>query len=234
MLFRDLFRQDGNPHDKPNVCHQDRLHWQQWTLARSRSQRGGIQSTLWRHSNDNVNADLILTIADCAEQCNDAKLKQDDNQWTCLGEPTEGALLVLAKKLRRRLEAGQDGSTLLPPINQVSNMWMDQLSTADFDRQRKCMSVLCTNKASNANNAHMALPRYINSTFVRLFVKGAPDALLPKCINSTPQLLHSALASEQRIIAMAYKDVPRQEYEQVDDIALLENDLTFPRLDCYA
>lgn len=184
------------------------------------------------HSGDiqmnNVNAGLILAIADCAEQCNDAKLKHHDNQWTCLGEPTEGALLVLAKKLRRSLEVSQSGYTVSPPINHnAGNKWT-KLVAADFDRQRKCMSVLCTNKNNNANNAHMLTDNAgINSTFVRLFVKGAPDALLPKCINSTPQLLHSALASEQRIIAVAYKDVPRREYEEVADMALLENNLTF-------
>lgn len=172
------------------------------------------------HSGDiqtiDMDANLISMIADCSEQCNDAKLKQTDGQWTCLGEPTEGALLVLAKKLRRKLETGSNGFVPSIPINQihVNDKWT-RLATADFDRQRKCMSVLCTDKTAT------------NSTFSRLFIKGAPDALLPRCINSTPQLLQSALASEQRVIAVAYKDIPKREYEKVEDVALLESNLTF-------
>ena len=151
----------------------------------------------------NADPRLISLIAVCLEQCNDARLKQSDHQWTCLGEPTEGALLVLSQKLWKAVERDKTNNI------HANGKWT-RLATADFDRQRKCMSVLCTRE---------------DSKFMRLFVKGAPDALLPKCINNTPQLLHSALSNEQRVIAVAYKDIHKD--EGVEDVASLEHDLTF-------
>ena len=48
--------------------------------------------------NDAVRSELerALTVADRA---NNAALQQDDGRWSVLGDPTEGALLVAARKI---------------------------------------------------------------------------------------------------------------------------------------
>jgi len=88
--------------------------------------------------------------------CNDAELRLDDGEWSLVGDPTEGALLVLAAKadldvddLRRR---------------------HPRLADVPFDSANKFMAT-----------AH-EMVTVSGERVVRLLVKGAPDVLLARSV----------------------------------------------------
>jgi Ca2+-transporting ATPase len=71
---------------------------------------------------------LLQTLLQAAVACNEADLGQEDGQPTVVGDPTEGALLVLAAKgaiTRRDLEGA-----------------MPRLGTLPFDAERKRMTII--------------------------------------------------------------------------------------------
>ena len=101
---------------------------------------GGLQTELQR----------TLAVADRA---NNASLHQRDGQWTVQGDPTEGALLVAARK------AGLETDRLTERFVRVGEV--------PFSSERKLMSTIHT----DAQIAGRVL----------LFTKGAPDVLLVRC-----------------------------------------------------
>jgi len=102
--------------------------------------------------------------------CNDARLvgyvDEGETKFRYEGEPTEAALLVLVEKL-----GIQSDSNTRPNIRVDYNrknwceLW-NRYKTLEFDRERKSMSVLCKSTKDGR---------------MRLFVKGAPDTMLPRC-----------------------------------------------------
>lgn len=85
--------------------------------------------------------------------CNDSHLRDVDGQHTVVGDPTEGALLVLAQK------AGFDPATLRAEIPRIAEV--------PFDSASKFMATL-----------HPDLERE-NQSYVVL--KGAPDVVIDRC-----------------------------------------------------
>lgn len=65
----------------------------------------------------------LLWLAACARLCNDSVLEQADGEWRVLGDPTEGALQVLAEKL------------------QFHEEW-DRIDEIPFSSERKWMATL--------------------------------------------------------------------------------------------
>jgi Ca2+-transporting ATPase len=95
-------------------------------------------------------ADLLAALK-AGAYCNRARLTIDevDGRWQVLGDPTEGALLVVAQK------AGIHGE--LPGRIAHEN---------PFDAERKAMSVIITGDDGSTT----------------MYVKGAPEAILDKCV----------------------------------------------------
>jgi P-type Ca2+ transporter type 2C len=87
-----------------------------------------------------------------ADRANNATVLQQDGRWTVQGDPTEGALLVAARKCLRPVELDER----LPRIGEVP-----------FSSERKLMSTL----HRDATKAHAGI----------VFTKGAPDVLLARC-----------------------------------------------------
>ncbi|HEU4628591.1 MAG TPA: cation-translocating P-type ATPase [Gemmatimonadaceae bacterium] len=88
-----------------------------------------------------------------ADRANNAVVAERDGRWTVQGDPTEGALLVAARKAGLRAEALE---ARLPRLGEVP-----------FSSERKLMSTV----HRDAAQAGRAL----------VFVKGAPDVLLDRC-----------------------------------------------------
>lgn len=97
----------------------------------------------------------MLTLA-CV-LCNDAILQYEQNEWSILGDPTEGALIVLAGK------AGVDKEPLAKKLRRQGEF--------PFSSERKRMSVICQND-----------PGYTAANFPYLmFTKGSPELILERC-----------------------------------------------------
>jgi Ca2+-transporting ATPase len=91
-----------------------------------------------------------LTVADRA---NNADLRESDGRWAVQGDPTEGALLVAARK------AGLEPQTLGERFERVGEV--------PFSSERKLMTTVHTDAKKQER--------------MLLFTKGAPDVLLARC-----------------------------------------------------
>ena len=120
--------------------------------------------------------------------CNDALLEarktEGGNAWRIIGDPTEGALAVVAAKSgywRADLE------TALPRIQEVP-----------FDSDRKRMSTI--HSLAGGRNGTLALladGAIASSPFVA-FVKGAPDVILDLCTHQLEAGVAVSLSDDQR------------------------------------
>jgi len=154
-----------------------------------------------------------------ADRANNAAVHLRDGCWTVYGDPTEGALLVAARKAGLRREALDERH---PRVGEVP-----------FSSQRKLMSTV-----------HHDTER---SGQVVVFVKGAPDVLLTQCTlevvgGETRPLtaerradilsLNETLAGDAyRTLGVAVRVLPREEFDA--DIGIdcrIEKDLSFAGL----
>jgi len=144
--------------------------------------------------------------------CNDAKLQEDPTTGSLIrvGEPTEAALSVLCEKFGLPEFLKADAPSV-EPWRKATTAWTshayERVATLEFDRARKSMSVLTrprtdstelkpkylvpstdegtvatrsdTQEEATNNQPVITIP---NGPTARLFVKGAPDSVLRRCI----------------------------------------------------
>jgi Ca2+-transporting ATPase len=155
-----------------------------------------------------------------AERANNATIHEENGQWIVEGDPTEGALIVAARK------AGLKPEELAERLPRVSEI--------PFSSDRKLMSTV----HRDAEQVDRAL----------VFAKGAPDVLLGRCsrelVGSEPRELTSSrrqeiaqanasLAEEAlRTLGIAYRSLPVDDAKSrvAHDNAALEEDLVFVAL----
>ncbi len=127
--------------------------------------------------------------------CNNSKLEKKGKTYDVIGDPTEGSLIVLAKK-----------GDLKEDRMKSSFKFIEELP---FDSERKRMSVIFRNKKDKKTEA---------------YVKGAPDLLLKECNRIIINGKISKLTKKQRedilktnnqfaekalrVLALAYREVP--------------------------
>jgi Ca2+-transporting ATPase len=156
-----------------------------------------------------------LAVGDLA---NNAVLQQVDGRWTIQGDPTEGALIVAARK------AGMTRDAL--------GARFQRLAEVPFSSERKLMTTV----HKDAEKQDRLL----------VFTKGAPDVLLGRCTHEfaggndrrlddarRAQIAASneALAQEAlRTLAVAYRALPANFLEAEDADEDLEHDLVFAGL----
>lgn len=150
-----------------------------------------------------------------AERANNAVLQQNDERWIIHGDPTEGALIVAARK------AGLDAETMAARYPRIAEI--------PFSSERKRMSTIHTDAGQ---------PDHL-----LLFSKGAPDVLLALCSHELVgdqarpldakrraeiQASNEALAGDAlRTLAVATRLLPRDALtnQQVDES--VEQELVF-------
>jgi potassium/sodium efflux P-type ATPase len=100
-----------------------------------------------------VEAELtdVHRLLHAAALCGDARVEQRDGRWRCIGDPTEGALLVLARKGGVDREAGERAA---PRVREFP-----------FESQRRRMSTV----------------HILPSGAYEVLAKGSPEAILPRC-----------------------------------------------------
>ena len=96
--------------------------------------------------------ELIRALA-AGDRANNAVLQKRDGRWTVQGDPTEGALIVAARK------AGLEAKTLDARLKRVGEV--------PFSSERKLMSTVHTDAERQEH--------------LLVFTKGAPDILLARC-----------------------------------------------------
>ncbi len=144
--------------------------------------------------------------------CNNARLAQADSQWQVSGDPTEGSLIVLARKGGLSAEGLQDNYSLVQEL--------------PFDSERKMMSIIYKKKDGSRE--------------VAAYVKGAPDILLGQCskilkggkVQSLTEKereriieVNESFANEAlRVLGLAYQELP---FVDKYDIGAVESNLIF-------
>lgn len=151
-----------------------------------------------------------------ADRANNAVLQERDGRWTIQGDPTEGALIVVARK------AGLTDEALDERFARVGEV--------PFSSERKLMSTVHTDAEQQDR--------------LLVFTKGAPDVLLRRCqavwVGDGPQPLtderrtHIRTINEQlagealRTLGMACRSLPHDALQHPDAVNdQLEHELVF-------
>ena len=150
-----------------------------------------------------------------ADRANNAVLQERDGRWTVQGDPTEGALIVAARK------AGLEAEALDARFERVGEV--------PFSSERKLMSTVHT----DAERQERLL----------VFTKGAPDVLLARCSQELVGEETRPLTAERRAeilqtneelagealrtLGVAFRSLPRDafKHEEVDE--RIEQELVF-------
>ncbi|KAF9692319.1 hypothetical protein EKO04_009438 [Ascochyta lentis] len=119
----------------------------------------------------------VRQICEVSALCNDASLAYDAKNGTygIVGEPTEGALRVLAEKVGTPDARLNLSKTSISPEGRLhfSSKYYEQhasrQATYEFSRDRKSMSVLVGSRQSGSQ---------------KLLVKGAPESVLARCTSA--------------------------------------------------
>ena len=105
-----------------------------------------------------------------ADRANNATVHQEDGRWTIVGDPTEAALIVAARK------CGLETNELKARFTRVGEV--------PFSSERKLMSTVHTDAESGGR--------------VLVFTKGAPDVLLARCTQELVGEDRRPLTSDRR------------------------------------
>ena len=159
-----------------------------------------------------VEVERALTAAD---RVNNAVLQRREGRWTVQGDPTEGALVVAARKV------GLHDETLDARFERVGEV--------PFSSERKLMTTI----HADADRQERLL----------VFTKGAPDVLLARCsqelVGHDPSVLSDARRAEileandelagqaLRTLGVATRTVPADALQREEANERLEQELTF-------
>lgn len=142
--------------------------------------------------------------------CNDAHIYHDANGWGVFGDPTEGALVVVAAK------AGIDLETLKNRYPRVGEI--------PFESGRKRMSTI--HETSDARVAYVkGAPEIILERSVNIYDDGAVRPLTKVDKEEILSNMRNMAKDALRVLAMAYRELPKTivNFEEEE----VETDLTF-------
>jgi Ca2+-transporting ATPase len=161
-----------------------------------------------------LRVETVRTLA-AADRANNAVLQERDGRWIVQGDPTEGALIVAARKAG--LEAKEYAARFI------------RIAEIPFSADRKLMSTIHTDAQ--------------RSERILALTKGAPDVLLARCTREQVgeevrpldaprreaiQALVDELAGDAlRTLGVAYRSLPADSFEAEDADERVEEDLVF-------
>ncbi|HSL66687.1 MAG TPA: cation-transporting P-type ATPase, partial [Actinomycetota bacterium] len=118
----------------------------------------------------------VRRLLHAAAVCGDARVEQRDRRWRCVGDPTEGALLVLAKKGGVEREAEE---RISPRVREFP-----------FESQRRSMSTV----------------HILSSGAYEVLAKGSPETILPLCKSIRVNAVAPPLGEEEERKVLAAVD----------------------------
>ena len=138
---------------------------------------------------DAASNEALQGLARCALLCNDAHLKHDaKGGWQLVGDPTEGALLTLARKVG------------LDPLQTIAAT--PRVDEIPFESEHRFMATLHHDHAGHAT----------------VLLKGAPERVLDLCVQdfngqaldrtAWETRMHCAAGAGQRVLALARCEMP--------------------------
>ncbi|HEX6260985.1 MAG TPA: cation-translocating P-type ATPase, partial [Woeseiaceae bacterium] len=183
-------------------------------ISEQREDRGEVRKA---GLDEAVRSELRRALA-VGDRANNAVLKESEGRWTVHGDPTEGALIVAARK------AGLEADVLEARFERVGEV--------PFSAERKLMSTV---------HSDAEAPERLIA-----FTKGAPDVLVARCsyelvgegrrllddsrraqiLEANEQLAREAL----RTIGVAYRLLPPDALQQEEADESLEHNLVFAGL----
>lgn len=167
-----------------------------------------------------VNRDDSSALEECIKAgllCNDSYLEKKDEQWQVVGDPTEGALIIVANKV------GYSRSSL--------EQEMPRLDVIPFESEFQYMATLHETSSLASQPKHRII-----------FVKGSVEAILKRCqqmldaegfASVDADMIHQEVDAMAnlglRVLAFAKKSVPVVETLHATSLqhADIENDLIF-------
>lgn len=160
------------------------------------------------------NQQLILQrLSTAAILCNDARFDQQSQPWQLYGDPTEGALLILAAK------AGLD-----PAIIQQS---VPRLAEIPFESSHGYMATLHPAPEGNSMPYQLLLKGAPEKVLTMCSGVWTPGSILPLHIDEWQQAIDSFAARGQRVLALAEADTSQPE------ISITNNPDGTPNLSAY-
>ncbi len=134
-----------------------------------------------------------------------------DDKWSIIGDPTEGALLVLTKK------SGMNEKIIEQKHTKVHEL--------PFDSDRKLMSSIYKNSDNKKTESYVkGAPDFVLKLCTKILIKGKVRNLTPKDRERILKYNDEFAKDALRVLALAYKDVSKiKKYE----IKTVEKDLVF-------
>ena len=151
---------------------------------------------------DTLCAELERALA-AADRANNATVQERDGRWYVLGDPTEGALLVAARKAGLRADVLE---ARFPRVGEVP-----------FSSARKLMSTLHRDRERDER--------------VTVFTKGAPDVLLTRCSRELVGEEPRPLTEARRLAIMRENDALASEALRTLGVAIRRFDAVEPSHD---
>ena len=133
------------------------------------SPSGAVRPVGDSHLAQSLRIELERALA-VADRANNASLREENGRWTIQGDPTEGALIVAARK------AGL--------VSQELERRFARVGEVPFSAERKLMSTLHTDAETEGR--------------LLVFTKGAPDILLERCTRELVGDEHRPLTDQRR------------------------------------
>jgi len=143
--------------------------------------------------------------------CNDAQLKQEGGQYSVLGNPTEGALVVAAAKLGITKEG-------------LLEQGFELLKSYPFDSTRKMASVIVRGPKGRTYLVAKGAPDVITARSVKIHWNGDEVDLGEECGTSVTQAISAFGERALRTLAVAYVELGPDELDRPQEAH--ENDLT--------